>query len=636
MKKRALSIALAIMMLIALLPSTVVAATANVWDGTVAKSYAGGTGTSGNPYQIATGAQLAYLATMVNSGINYQGKYFALAADIDLNNVEWTPIGVTTSKDNFSQERAFSGVFDGRNHTIYKLKCNNPNNTNCSGLFGILMCDMDYSNGMIKNLNLSQISVTGYGKNTGSICGILAYGKLQNCSSDGSVIGVDRCGGVVGIADNASIIECESFGVVSGNDDSAVGGIVGVIQCVDVNNCVNYAKVSGNYLVGGIAGIIYESCITKNSNYGQIVGTSNAKTGGICGFLTGCCHATLCYNAGSVSGGASTGGIAGAGDGCLISDCYNTANISQSYETGNAGGIFGEFSRYDGYENPIKNCYNSGIVSGGTYGSFIGKNGAKSGDISNCYYLSGTGSAVGSGKTTGITAKTSAQLSSSAMVTLLGSDVWTRADGVNNGYPVLYYTSLWAQPEIVEADDSGLVPSTLIGTDLTRSITRGEFAAVAVALYEANDGKPITNAQNPFTDISGNTNYNAIIKAYSIGITNGTTSATFEPNVSINREQLATMLCRAIKAAAWSDWTLATDANFQLDSSGATPFADDSKISAFARPSVYYLVKKSVINGIGNNLFAPRNTTDAEAADGYANASREQALVTSLRAYKNT
>ena len=77
-----------------------------VWDGSVAESFAGGSGTAENPYQIANGAQLAKLAQDVNGGKNYAGTYFVLTADILLNDIDgwenwgstapanpWTPIG---------------------------------------------------------------------------------------------------------------------------------------------------------------------------------------------------------------------------------------------------------------------------------------------------------------------------------------------------------------------------------------------------------------------------------------------------------------------------------------------------------------------------------------------------------------
>lgn len=66
---------------------------ADTWDGT-AKKWTSGTGTSSDPYLIASAANLAYLSAMVESGTNYKGVYFKQTVDINLNNLEWTPIGV--------------------------------------------------------------------------------------------------------------------------------------------------------------------------------------------------------------------------------------------------------------------------------------------------------------------------------------------------------------------------------------------------------------------------------------------------------------------------------------------------------------------------------------------------------------
>ena len=46
------------------------------------------------------------------------------------------------------------------------------------------------------------------------------------------------------------------------------------------------------------------------------------------------------------------------------------------------------------------------------------------------------------------------------------------------------------------------------------------------------------------------------------------------------------------------------------------------------------MVKMGIINGIDDNRFAPRNTTKEEEANGYASATREQALAMSLRIYR--
>ena len=70
--------------------------TIDTWDGTsVATGYQSGSGTSGDPYNIATCAQLAYLRSRVNSGNVAYGTYFTLASSVtfDLHGYVWTPIG---------------------------------------------------------------------------------------------------------------------------------------------------------------------------------------------------------------------------------------------------------------------------------------------------------------------------------------------------------------------------------------------------------------------------------------------------------------------------------------------------------------------------------------------------------------
>ena len=78
-----------------------------------------------------------------------------------------------------------------------------------------------------------------------------------------------------------------------------------------------------------------------------------------------------------------------------------------------------------------------------------------------------------------------------------------------------------------------------------------------------------------------------------------------------------------------------TDSQFRLDYKMPSPFADDADISSWARDSVYFMAANGIINGIGNNLFAPRNTTTEQEATGYANATREQALAIAVRMVRN-
>lgn len=47
------------------------------------------------------------------------------------------------------------------------------------------------------------------------------------------------------------------------------------------------------------------------------------------------------------------------------------------------------------------------------------------------------------------------------------------------------------------------------------------------------------------------------------------------------------------------------------------------------------MVANDIIRGVGGNKFAPKNTTSAEEAAYYANATREQALIMATRMAEN-
>ncbi len=192
--------------------------------------------------------------------------------------------------------------------------------------------------------------------------------------------------------------------------------------------------------------------------------------------------------------------------------------------------------------------------------------------------------------------------------------------------------SEWAVAELAKADELGLIPEILDGADLTADITRAEFAAVAVKAYEAlANGEAIPAVNNPFTDTSDV----EVLKAYNIGAVNGTSATTFDPNALLNREQAAAMLTRVFKKVSLAGWTLATDSQFTLPYEKPALFADDADISDWAKDSVYFMVANGIINGVGDNKFAPKNVTSADEANGYANATREQALIIAVRMVEN-
>ena len=200
------------------------------------------------------------------------------------------------------------------------------------------------------------------------------------------------------------------------------------------------------------------------------------------------------------------------------------------------------------------------------------------------------------------------------------------------GLNVKPVTSVWAEPEIEKAFEYDLVPEILEHAVLDEPITRLEFAAVSVKVYEniANT-KALPSVVNPFLDCADI----EMLKAYNVGITKGISATEFAPDVSLNREQAATMLTRVFKRATMNSWTLATDSQFTLSYEKPAAFADDLKISDWAKDSVYFMAANNIINGIGNNMFAPSNTTTEEEATNYANATREQALLIAVRMVEN-
>ena len=170
--------------------------------------------------------------------------------------------------------------------------------------------------------------------------------------------------------------------------------------------------------------------------------------------------------------------------------------------------------------------------------------------------------------------------------------------------------SEWAEPELKEASKQNLIPEIFDEANLTKNITRKEFAHTVVKMYEKITGqKAVPIAKNPFTD----TKDKEVLKAYNIGITNGTSDTTFSPDDLITREQMATMMTRALTKAG-KDTSRPESAKL---------FADDSEFSEYAKDSIYYMSSIEIIKGVGENKF-----------DAKGNASREQALAISIRCVK--
>lgn len=231
----------------------------DVWDGQIASAFAGGSGSSFSPYIIKTGGQLLLMK-------DYPDSYFKLENDIDLNNNNWIPIN-------------FEGHLNGNNHTIYNLKISRG--SNYQGLFSEL-------NGTVENLKINGIDIqaeTSY--YIGSIAGVAENATISNCEVyiDKTIIGSGYVGGIAGKEKYSSIKDCRVTSSVHGGilGNEAIGGIVGFSENTEefLNNHAS-VNIEGENNLGGCIGNIYRSCdIVQCSFQGNIKG--KGAIGGIIG-----------------------------------------------------------------------------------------------------------------------------------------------------------------------------------------------------------------------------------------------------------------------------------------------------------------------------------------------------------------
>ena len=167
----------------------------------------------------------------------------------------------------------------------------------------------------------------------------------------------------------------------------------------------------------------------------------------------------------------------------------------------------------------------------------------------------------------------------------------------------------WAKSYVKEAAAVGLIADSL-GNDFQKRITRAQFAATTVKLYEAMGGeKIVTTGESPFSD----TDDPVVLQAAAAGFVNGVGGGRFSPNAEVSREQAAVMLSAVY-----------TKLGGKVPIVAATEFSDDSSVSGYAKSAVAFMADKKIINGVGGNRFSAQGK-----------ASIEQALTIALAMYKN-
>ena len=288
MKKKLLSLLLALCFVMALVPMTAFAAeTMDAWDGTADTSWYDEEKTE---FYLQTAEQLAGMAKLINDDMaNFKDKTVYLENDLDLGGHEWISIGDGANTAGGS----FQGVFDGQSHVVYNLYSheglkseNKDNNNNLyrNGLFGAIY------NATVQNLGIENADIvipmndtSTYGK--GILVDWMTHSTIKNCYTTGSITGgsyIEKyIGGLAGFLNgNNSISQCYSTAAITGNYDGEYyaeqeGGLE-PMDCWDS--------------LGGIVGASYTGQVTISDCWfgGEIVVNSiQAPVGGIIGYGKG-------------------------------------------------------------------------------------------------------------------------------------------------------------------------------------------------------------------------------------------------------------------------------------------------------------------------------------------------------------
>ena len=130
-------------------------------------------------------------------------------------------------------------------------------------------------------------------------------------------------------------------------------------------------------------------------------------------------------------------------------------------------------------------------------------------------------------------------------------------------------------------------------------------AMLVTVLYRAAGEPTVTGITNKFTDNKqGQYYYNAVLWASNMGIVNGATATTFDPNGNVTREQIAAILYRYEGSPTVSG--------------SLSGYPDQAQVSSFAVTAMQWAVGTGIITGVTSGgrttLSAKGNATRAQVA----------------------
>ncbi len=347
----------------------------------VSTSFPGGDGSVANPFQIATAADLLYLAS--DSAL-WTGNHFVQTADIDLVGCDWTPIG-DSPFGNRERTEFDGGSFDGGGFLIDNVGVSVSASSSYVGFFGYT------KDSEIRRVRLD-ITIPRGGDTVGGLIGLMEAGSVDDATVMVDIAGLSggNIGGLVGEAWSTSpttISAVTVAGRIEGNYSFATGGLVGMaygstlaVNDVTVSADVAFVRAAGQESATG--GVIGES-LSSNTRMarvtfdGAVTATAESKVGGLIGeHRVGSLTLTDSSVAGtaSVQGLSNVGGVIGlVGSSTPLLSVSNVSSLATVTSSGSAdadtGGVIGELAAVDAVLDGITV---SGVVDGGANGARVG------------------------------------------------------------------------------------------------------------------------------------------------------------------------------------------------------------------------------------------------------------------------
>ena len=254
-----------------------------------------GEGTEAEPYLIKDIKELVAFRNSVNGGetrYSAPGVWVALAADIDLDGLNWVGIGSVTA------EHGFMGNFDGKGFKIKNLTITDPaldsDDYAYAGFFSVTEGTDKNNQNTIKNLTIENVTITTTGHIVSAAIAYPYYTIVDNVKVCGNIAiqGGDYTAGV--LAYTRRCVNASNLSIV-GNNGSFVKGnkvVGGVISDIQMNGGLTavYSKfsaegitVSGEKSVGGISGIIS----TQTLNGASVKNVTLNSKDGFAGIVAG-------------------------------------------------------------------------------------------------------------------------------------------------------------------------------------------------------------------------------------------------------------------------------------------------------------------------------------------------------------